>query len=85
MISAVAILALMLAVQYALIRQAAFALSETAYRGARYASIDEAATQSNVERSCGAFLRISFPTSLSATESANERMRSRRRVLSICN
>jgi hypothetical protein len=70
MISVMAILVLMLAVQYALIRQAAFALSETAYQGARYVSIDEAATQSNVERSCGAFVCISFPTSLSAAESA---------------
>lgn len=49
MVSTIAIFVLLIAIQYAMIGQAALALSQAAFQGARFASVNPAAPQSDVQ------------------------------------
>ncbi len=49
MVAVIAIFVLLVAIQYAMIGQAALALSQAAFQGARYASVNPNATQSDVQ------------------------------------
>ena len=49
MVSTVAMFVLLVAIQYAMIGQAALAMSQAAFQGARYASVNPNAAQSDVQ------------------------------------
>lgn len=59
MVLTVALMVLLLGIQYALIGQAALALNQVAYQGARYASVNPGASQSTIT---SYMLQVGSPT-----------------------